>query len=78
MTKEVITELEKQTGIVAIKAASLKGIKTAEDLQAAAVEQPLDFAQIIVDTRIEFLETNGYKVTRKNLADPNLSAKRSK
>ena len=74
---EIVTKLEKESGIIA-RDPNKKlpaDVKTPEQLQAYYFENANDFDLVDYEPRVEFLEANGYKVTRENLIDSSLSVK---
>lgn len=72
---EVITKLEKEAAVIAYKPKRLEKFKTVDEVLKDYRENPTEYRGINYDDRVAFLEANGYEVTRKNLIDPELSAK---
>ena len=75
---EVIKKIEQEAGIVAYDEKTLKNIKTVEDLRAACDNKPSDFTLFNYPARLEFLEANGYDLTRENFVNVDLSARQPK
>lgn len=75
-----ITDIEIKTGIVARDAKDLP--KTTHEQEY--IEYALqflgsgEFVGVNYPDRVEFLETNGYELTRENLVDASLSVKQEK
>lgn len=72
--KKVITDIEKEAGIVAYNPDRTKKIKTVEAILADYSENPEAYCGVNYTDRVLFLEDNGHEVTRENLVNPDLSA----
>lgn len=70
-----ITKLEIDAGIIARDPKRLKDIKTATDLQQDFEANGSEYVGCNYEARAEFLEANGYEITRENLIDGNLSVR---
>lgn len=71
----VITEFEKQAGVVALDEKLLPKVKTFEEFAKYVDEHRGDFHGVMYDDRVAFLEANDYEVTRENLINWELSHK---
>ena len=70
-----ITEQEKQAGVIAFHQGNLPKVKDADALFAHARKHTNEFGFVNYRDRVEFLEANGYELTRENFIDSNLSVK---
>lgn len=74
---DLVTNIEKKTGIVAREAKHSADFKTAEQLMQDYTDHPERYVGVSYNDRVAFLEKNGYKLTRQNLINADLSAKQS-
>lgn len=72
---DIITKLEKETGLVAHQARRMEKITTKDELVQDYADNRDAYLMINYDDRVAFLEANGYKVTRRNLLNADLSSK---
>lgn len=76
----VVTKLEQETGLIARDEKHLpkKSVGSAKEFSDFVHENYDNFVSINWDDRTKFLKDNGYKLTRQNLIDGDLSAKPKK
>lgn len=77
MSKEIITEVEIKSGFVARNKKLLPKTTDVDEFMEYVIPR-IDTAEFIgvnYKDRVEWLEANGYELTRANLINPNLSTK---
>ena len=67
MSKRIITDIEYEAGRVALDPSRLKGLETVQDLLDDHTENHDAYWGVNYDDRVEFLQKNGYDITRENL-----------
>ena len=75
MSKQIITELEKQTGFVAINRADVPDTDDREEFIAVAINNLSKFTHVNYADRIKFLNDNNYELSFENLIDADLHAR---
>lgn len=73
--KNELTKVEMDGNIVARDPKDIADIKTVQELRAKADEKPIGFVDINYKDRLEFLEKNGYDLTRDNFMNAELSVR---
>lgn len=73
--KKIITDLEKQTGLVAHDPERTKDFKEVEQISDDYFNNPGEYTAVNYDDRVEFLELSGYEITRENLINASLPRK---
>lgn len=78
MSKDIVTDIEIESGFVARDPKSLPKITDLEKFIEYAIPLSITGEMVGVNypDRVEWLEANGYEVTRENLIDASLSVKK--
>lgn len=76
MSKKKLTELEQQFGVMALDETKypLDSMYTIEEFRELLVEHTEDFKGVQHNERKQFLERNGYALTRENFTNVSLPA----
>ena len=74
MSQEIISEIEKETGFVAIKREDLPATLDRDDYLSYVTSNIDKFIHVNYSDRIKFLNENKYAITFKNLIDSSLTA----
>lgn len=77
MAKDNITDIEKKSGFIARNKKSLPKTTDIDEFIKQVIPgiDSGEFIGVMYADRVEFLEANGYEVTRANLIDASLSVK---
>lgn len=75
MSQEIITEIEKETGFVAINRSDLPNTTEKDEYISFATSNLSKFIHVSYVDRINFLKKNNYELTFENLIDPSLSTR---
>lgn len=78
MSNEIITDLEKQTGFIAIDRNNVPDAEDREEFIEIVMQDMSKFILINYSDRIKFLNDNGYEITFENLIDASLATAQSK